>query len=216
MTRLSTCVRLTVGLVRLLLVLMGARIDLAPPSWRTRIESVSDDPFLDHRGIYAWYADAHAQGRLRRAGVAARDRGGLVYIGKTTTRFRRRLQKHIAGVSTLRKTLRAILIKTGSTTAARADSDVSRFMHAHFRVAMLPMSPRCLIDAAEGRLIRKCSPLINITHNPPNARIIKDMRRRFARARLSVVRARGRRRGWVGWSLCRRVFRSKHSPPSVP
>ncbi len=193
---MSSWLRLPVGLVRLLLLQTGVRIDLAPPRWRMRVEAVSDDPFLHHRGIYAWYADARALGRLRRAGVAVRD-DGLVYIGKTTTSFRKRvLQRHIAGASTLRKTLRGILIKTGST-AARADADVSRFMLAHLRVAMLPMPtvPRCLINAAEGRLIRKCSPLLNVTHNP-NPGPVKDAR--------SFARARRRR---VGWLPCWRVFR---------
>lgn len=200
MTPLSTYVRLPGRLVRLLFLLLGARIDLAPPRWRMRIESVTDDPFLDHRGIYAWYADARALGRLRRAGVEGRGGSGLVYVGKTTGSFRSRvLQRHIAGASTLRKTLRGLLIKTGST-AARADADVSSFMRAHLRVAMIPMStvPRCLIDATERRLIRRCSPLLNVTHNP-NSESVRSVRR--------FARARGGRRGWVGRSPCWRLFR---------
>ena len=182
--------RLLVALARVLLLRMGTRIDLAPPRWRIRVESVRDHPdLLDQHGIYAWYADARARARLRRAGVPVHD-DGPVYIGKTTGSFRKRvLGKHINGNSTLRKTLKSILIKTGSA-AAGADAEVGRFMRAHFRVAMLPLSI-CLIAKAEGRLIQECEPCLNLTNNRNAAsrERIRDLRRRFAR-----------RRGGIAWS----------------
>ncbi len=147
--------RLFVALARVLLLRMGARIDLALPRWRMRVESVQDHPdVLDQRGIYVWYADARARARLRRARIPVRD-DRPVYVGWATGRggFRERvLHRHINGNSTLRKTLRSILVKTGSA-AARADAEVGRFMRAHFRVAMLPL-PNRLIGPRAGRLAR--------------------------------------------------------------
>ena len=108
---------------------MGARIDLALPRQRMRVESVQDHPdVLDQRGIYVWYADARARARLRRARIPVRD-DRPVYVGWATGRggFRERvLHRHINGNSTLRKTLRSILVKIGSA-AARADAEVGRF-----------------------------------------------------------------------------------------
>ena len=180
--------RLLVALARVLLLRMGARIDLAPPRWRMRVESVQDHPvILGQRGIHAWYADARARARLRRA-VPVRD-DGPVYIGRATGRggFRKRvLHEHINGNSTLRKTLRSILAKTCSA-AERADAEVGRFMRAHFRVAMLPL-PNRLIARAEGGLIQKCEPCLNAT----STERIRDLRRRFARRRRGTA--------WSWWS----------------
>ena len=184
--------RLLETLVRLLFLVMGARIDLAPSRWRMRIESVkhpshADLLLLDQRGIYAWYADARALAAVRRAGIPVRD-GGLIYIGKATS-FRDRLRKHINGNSSLRKTLRGILIKSGSPAE---HADVSTFMSTHFRVAMLPMAMRGhRIAAAEGKLIRKCKPALNVIFNPARERVKRV--RSFARARRFGARrfARG-------------------------
>ena len=105
----------------------GARIDLAPLRASMSVESVTHYAGLDNRGIYGWYADGRARTVLRQAGLSVRD-DGLVYIGKTKVSFRQRVfGQHINGSvenSTLRKTLRGVLIATDSQATG---ADVSRF-----------------------------------------------------------------------------------------
>ena len=152
------------------------RIDLAPLQAPMRVDSVARYAGLDNRGIYGWYADARARSILRQAGLSVRD-DGLVYIGKTKDSFRQRvLGKHINGSvqnSTLRKTLRGVLIATDSQATP---ADVSRFMRAHLKVAMLSIDDAALIDSVERRLIETHKPALNVKGNP-NAARVKELRK---------------------------------------
>ena len=124
------------------------------------IEAVPTYDGLHRRGVYAWHADAHAQDLLRRAGL--RVGNGPIYIGKTLGSFRERLGKHINGSvknSSFRKALRSVLTATDDPGATRAD--VTRFIRAHLRVAILPIENPASIDAVEQQLIRTREPSLN-------------------------------------------------------
>ena len=154
----------------------SARIDLAPLRAPMGVDSVTHYAGLNNRGIYGWYADGRARAALRQAGLSVRD-DGLVYIGKTKVSFQQRvLGKHIRGSetnSTLRRTLKGVLIATDSTATP---AEISRFMRAHLKVAMLSIDDAALIDSVEDTLIKEYKPALNVKGNPNSARV-KELRK---------------------------------------
>jgi hypothetical protein len=154
----------------------SARIDLAPLRAPMGVDSVTHYAGLNNRGIYGWYADGRARAALRQAGLSVRD-DGLVYIGKTKVSFQQRvLGKHIRGSetnSTLRRTLKGALIATDSTATP---AEISRFMRAHLKVAMLSIDDVALIDSVEDTLIKEYKPALNVKGNP-NAARVKELRK---------------------------------------
>ena len=146
------------------------------------VDSVTAHPTWPGRGVYAFFASPAARERLRAAGLSVAD-DGLVYVGRTLNSFRERLSHHITGTSNLGRSLRSVLsyCASGWRCPVATPTDVSRFMRAHFRVAMLPLDDAAMINASEGRLIRASSPPLNLAGvSNANSRRLDHLRKRLA------------------------------------
>lgn len=153
----------------------------------------------DRRGIYAWYVSAKGRGILRRAKIEVRP-DGLVYIGSTWTSFRERTTQHVKsrGSRNLCETLKCVL---GAVDPRPCGGDVERFMHDHFKVAVMPRPVRRRTSSAlsaifgwsptqrrlrkeEHRLIDDTKPCLNRTsRNTANAKRIAEL---FERAGVAA------------------------------
>lgn len=173
--------KLQIPLLLVVLLVNGAVAEDALAQSRTaplRMEAVAGHADLDNRGIYFWFADGRARAVLRQVGLEVGDTG-LIYIGKTTSfrGFRARvLDSHINGTvenSTLRKTLRGVLIATNSSATR---TDVSEFMRAHLRVALESIDAD-RIDSAERQYLATNKPLLNSVQGNPNLARVRELRR---------------------------------------
>ena len=181
------------------------RIASVEPARLHRDRSAYPQHLRGRRGIYAWYANTHAQAVLEEAGLKVRH--GLVYVGMTRRTFRKRLRQHIrgAGDGDLRRKLSWVLYARPDPAGAGLDE----FMREHFTARTLPMRVRPLpgeesISDAELRLIQKEKPCLNrkgLPADTPNVRLLHQLRADAEAAGAGTVEEpRG------GWGLIRRVM----------
>ena len=146
---------------------------LGPPRrWNVESLKSSSADHLDKRGIYAWYADAHGQDVLRKAGLYVR-RDGLAYVGMTEVSFAKRLKQHID------RDLRGLL------TCVHGDSPSSNSVEGllrHFTVAMTPLQVRFAFKlrarTAESSIIEEAEPCLNrkdVPSHSPNRRRLTEL-----------------------------------------
>lgn len=143
----------------------------------------------DRPGLYSWWADAAGAHQLA-AGLGHSVAPKLVYAGRaggvrpngsasTNTLWGRVGEMHLSGnrsFSTFRLTLAACL----SAAAGRVvhEAEVSDWMHAHLRVAVLPLEPED-VTAGEEELLRRADPPLNL----------RDVERTPLRQTLSRLRS---------------------------
>lgn len=145
-------------------------------------------------GLYAWWVDEAGAGDLTR-GLGHVVRPGLVYVGKggghrqaaapsAATIWSRISRNHLRGTigsSTLRRSLAAAL---GAAGGPVDEADLSRWMHAHLRVAARTV-PSADVVRLEEALLRRVQPPLNLAGMP----------RDVARSTLTRLRAALARRG---------------------
>ncbi|MDK3256583.1 DUF6884 domain-containing protein [Blastococcus capsensis] len=131
----------------------------------------------DRPGLYSWWADTEGARDLS-AGLGHRVPPGLVYAGRaggvrpngvssTNTLRGRVATMHLGGnrnFSTFRLTLAACLSRPGQPPIAEAD--LTTWMHAHLRVATLPLPPE-QVTAGEIRLLELTDAPLNLRDVPP-------------------------------------------------
>jgi len=127
----------------------------------------------DRPGLYSWWVDASGADELS-AGLDDLVQPGLVYAGRaggvrangsasTNTLWGRVAEMHLGGnrsFSTFRLTLAACL----SAVAGRVmtESEVSDWMNAHLRIAVLPLEPND-VSAGERELLHRADPPLNLS-----------------------------------------------------
>lgn len=142
-------------------------------------------------GLYTWWVDVAGSHQLA-AGLGHRVAPGLVYGGRAggrrvsgavsaNTLWGRLSGMHLQGnrdFSTFRLTLAAALRDSGAGVAD--ESSLTRWMHEHLRVAVLPL-PSEEVLAAEERLLDLADPPLNLQGRPRT-----DLRRTLSRLRSSL------------------------------
>lgn len=122
-------------------------------------------------GLYAWWVDEIGAAELA-AGMKHPVYPGLLYVGKAgghrpsaepsnSTLWGRVAGNHLRGNvrgSTLRKSLTAILSVSGRPIS---EPELSAWMHAHLRVAVLPV-PSERVGALEEELVARADPPLNL------------------------------------------------------
>ncbi|RBY91057.1 DUF6884 domain-containing protein [Blastococcus sp. TF02A-30] len=126
-------------------------------------------------GLYAWWVDRTGAAELS-AGLDHPVQPGLLYVGKagghrpsaepsSSTLWGRVHGNHLRGNvrgSTLRMSLAAIL---GAAGAPVTEADLTAWMHAHLRVAVLPV-PSELVGRLEDDLVGRADPPLNLAGAP--------------------------------------------------
>jgi hypothetical protein len=145
----------------------------------------------DVPGLYSWWVDVPGAHALS-AGLGQRVAPGLIYAGRaggqrangkvsTNTLWGRVGGMHLQGnrdFSTFRLTLTAALRHSGTPVADEAE--LSGWMHAHLRVAVLPL-PAEAVFPAEERLLELADPPLNLQGRPSG-----PLRRTLSRLRSAV------------------------------
>ena len=152
------------------------------------IESVTG-PRGSGSGVYALFASPTAVERLQAAGLTVAD-NRFVYVGRTDRSFRTRLWEHLSGRGSLSESVRSILrhCAAGLRCPAVRPGDVSQFMRANFRIAMVPLNDAAASTAAERRYIRAASPVLNLDGvDNANSRRLHELRRRLGTPVRSAV-----------------------------
>jgi hypothetical protein len=122
-------------------------------------------------GLYAWWIDEEGAGQLA-AGMGHPVSAGLLYAGKagghrssaepsSSTLWSRVAGNHLRGnigSSTFRRSLAALLTPAG---VAVAEDSLTAWMHAHLKVAVLPV-PSELVAELEGELVARADPPLNL------------------------------------------------------
>ncbi|MGY2001713.1 DUF6884 domain-containing protein [Blastococcus sp. SYSU DS1024] len=148
----------------------------------------------DQPGLYSWWADAQGAEEIS-AGLGHHVSPGLIYAGRaggirpngvssTNTLWGRVATMHLGGnrnFSTFRLTLAACLSRPGDQPFP--EDDLTAWMHAHLRVATLPL-PADQVTAGEARLLE-------LTDAPLN---LRDVPRTPLRKALSALRSAIRER----------------------
>jgi hypothetical protein len=146
----------------------------------------------DVPGLYSWWVDAPGAHALS-AGLGQRVAPGLVYAGRAggqrpngkvsaNTLWGRIGGMHLQGnrdFSTFRLTLTAAL--RHSPTPVADEAELTGWMHAHLRVAVLPVPAEAVL-ATEERLIQQADPPLNLRGVPstPLRRTLSRLRREVA------------------------------------
>ncbi|SFE51971.1 DUF6884 domain-containing protein [Blastococcus tunisiensis] len=140
---------------------------MAPAHFLARGRSAYDAP-----GLYSWWVDVPGAHSLS-AGLGHRVAPGLVYAGRaggvrasgkvsTNTLWGRVGGMHLEGnrnFSTFRMTLTAALRQSGELVTD--EESLSRWMHEHMSVAVLPL-PASVVLPAEERMLRAADPPLNL------------------------------------------------------
>jgi hypothetical protein len=163
--------------------LLDARNAVQPDAFLAAGRAAFDAP-----GLYSWWVDDEGALALS-AGLGHRVAPGLVYAGRaggrrptgilsTNTLWGRIATMHLGGnreFSTFRLTLTAAL--RCSRDVITDEAALSRWMHEHLRVAVLPLLPDDVI-AAEQRLLELTDPPLNLQGVPvtPLRRTLSGLR----------------------------------------
>jgi hypothetical protein len=132
---------------------------------------------FDRSGLYSWWVDV-AGAHYLSVGLGHHLPPGLVYAGRaggvrpngvssTNTLWGRVATMHLGGnreFSTFRLTLAACLSRPGQSPIA--ESDLTTWMHAHLRVATLPLPPE-QVTAGEDRLLQLTDAPLNLRDVSP-------------------------------------------------
>jgi hypothetical protein len=159
---------------------------LAPAEFLTAGRAAHDRP-----GLYSWWINVEGAHALS-AGLGQRLAPGLIYAGRaggqrpngklsTNSLWGRVGGMHLQGnrdFSTFRLTLTAALRHSGQPVYEEAA--LSRWMHDHLRVAVLPL-PAEAVFAAEERLLQQTDPPLNLQGVPST-----PLRRTLSRLRVEV------------------------------
>ncbi|MGY1709091.1 DUF6884 domain-containing protein [Geodermatophilus sp. SYSU D00758] len=148
----------------------------------------------DRPGLYSWWVDAAGADELT-AGLGHPVEPGLVYAGRaggirpngsasTNTLWGRVAEMHLGGnrsFSTFRLTLAACL--SASSGRAVGEAEVSDWMHAHLRVAVLPLAPED-VSLGESQLLEEADPPLNLSGVPRT-----PLRQTLTRLRSALTRS---------------------------
>ncbi|MGY1592279.1 DUF6884 domain-containing protein [Geodermatophilus sp. SYSU D00708] len=148
--------------------LLDDRNALSPADFLVRGRRASDRP-----GLYSWWVDTAGAHELS-AGLAHRVAPGLVYAGRaggvrtngstsTNTLWGRVGEMHLGGnrsFSTFRLTLAACL--SAAERRVVSEAELTDWMHAHLRVAVLPLAVDA-VSAAEEQLLQRADPPLNLS-----------------------------------------------------
>jgi hypothetical protein len=162
---------------------------VAPAAFLAAGRTAADEP-----GLYSWWTDVEGAHDLS-AGLGHPVEPGLVYAGRaggirpsgvwsTNTLWGRVATMHLGGrrgFSTFRVTLTACLSAEGAPVVEEAW--LTRWMHRHLRVAVLPL-PAEAVAAGEERLLALADPPLNLRDVPRT-----DLRRALTHRRRAVSRA---------------------------
>lgn len=168
-------------------LLLDERNAVAPAAFLAAGRTVSDQP-----GLYTWWVDAVGARQLS-AGLGHPVASGLVYAGRagglrpngkvsSNTLWGRVGGMHLQGnrdFSTFRLTLTAAL--SSSDAGVADEAGLSGWMHAHLRVAVLPL-PAEAVFAAEERLLEAADPPLNLSGVPRTElrRVLSQLRSRVS------------------------------------
>jgi hypothetical protein len=179
------------------------------------------DEGLDVPGLYTWWVDDNGAQQLS-DGMGHPVRAGLLYVGKAgghrtsaapsgSTLWSRISRNHLRGnteSSTLRKSLAALL----GAAEPISEDDLTAWMHAHIRVAVLPV-PSEQVAELEDALVARTSPPLNLMGLPRDAA-------RSALSRLRGLLTRPSRTAESGgahpWDPSTAPDSSRESAPDVP
>ncbi len=132
----------------------------------------------DGPGLYTWWVDEDGA-RVLSVGIGQPLHAGLIYAGKAgghreraapsmSTLWGRVAGNHLrgnVGSSTFRKSLAAIL---GAAGQPNSEQDLTSWMHAHLRVATLPVASE-RVSALEDELVSRTDPPLNLAGVPTDA-----------------------------------------------
>ncbi|MCW2904956.1 MAG: hypothetical protein JWO67_7221 [Streptosporangiaceae bacterium] len=167
--------------------LLDARNAMSPADFLAAGRAAADLP-----GLYTWWVDVAGAHALS-AGLGHRVATGLIYAGRaggqrpngklsTNTLWGRVGGMHLQGnrnFSTFRLTLTAVLRHSGEAVAD--EPSLTRWMHEHLRVAVLPL-PAASVFAAEDQLLALTDPVLNL-----GGVASTPLRRTLSRLRSSVA-----------------------------
>jgi hypothetical protein len=149
-------------------------------------------PAMDVPGLYSWWVDVGGAHSLS-AGLGHRVAPGLIYAGRaggqrasgklsSNTLWGRIGGMHLQSnrnFSTFRLTLTAALLRSGQPVADEAA--LTRWMHDHLRVAVLPL-PAEAVFSAEEHLLEQADPPLNLQGLAPT-----PLRRTLSQLRSAVA-----------------------------